>query len=165
MVSDLQSSHVLISRWAISGFPTRLRPGKAISTRNGNVSTKTAVTTVALSGPWESSSHGASVLRAINTALTKWPQSKEVWDFEMAWNSHNYALRRENQQIKIYASLRWNENKILGLFKFKYTRSVKKWKTIQNWWHQVKLVRYLNIKWCYKYRCIYSLFNNILFWR
>lgn len=116
MVSDLQSSHVLISRWAISGFPTRLRPGKVISTRNGNVSTKTAVTTVALSGPWESS-HGASVLRAINTALTKWPQSKEVWDSEMAWNSHTYALCRENQQIKIYASLGANKKNILGLFK------------------------------------------------
>lgn len=115
MVSDLQSSHVLISRWAISGFPTRLRPGKAISTRNGNVSTKTAVTAVALSGPWESS-HGASVLRAINTALTKWPQSKEVWDFEMAWNSNNYALRRENQQIKSIASLGANKKKILWVY-------------------------------------------------
>lgn len=128
MVSDLQSSHVLISRWAISGFPTRLRPGKAISTRNGNVSTKTAVATVALSGPWESS-HGASVLRAINTALTKWPQSKEVWDFEMAWNSHYIMLCDEkNNNKKSMLALRRIRKNILGLFKFKYKRSVKKTK-------------------------------------
>lgn len=123
MVSDLQSSHVFISRWAISGFPTRLRPGKAITTRNGNVSTKTAVTTIALSGPWESS-HGASVLRAINKGLTKWPQSKEVWDLVMAWTAHTLCDEKTNKYLLVLG--RWIRRNILGLFTWKYVSSLKK---------------------------------------